>query len=380
MRKNKGITLIALIITIIVLLILAGVTISTVIGENGVISKAIDSKEKQQKGDDKEKIELALGEYEINKVEDSELELDEFLESFDWCESVEITQKKIKIVMKNTNQYEVDLETNEIKEISAVEDDNNNNDEKEENISQATREDFFIIDQNGEVRIKRDTSENHDGIGFYYDGYGYKILSEENVVIPSYINGIEVERITGRAARSWDNDSFSYARNLKSIEMPSTMKYIGDYAFKECCNLETVILKEGIEEIGNYAFYHSALKTITIPSTVKNIGSYAFSGCDFTTMTIPSTLKSIGNNAFNNCCLETITIPSTLENIGHQAFSNCKNLETVILNEGLEEISGYAFSDCTSLTEVTIGSGIQSIYEDVFDGVDVHHSFLGPFK
>ena len=42
--KEKGITLIALIITIIILLILAGVTIATLMGDNGLINKAKDAK------------------------------------------------------------------------------------------------------------------------------------------------------------------------------------------------------------------------------------------------------------------------------------------------------------------------------------------------
>ena len=45
MRKNKGITLIALVITIIVLLILATVSIATLIGENGILSQANKAKE-----------------------------------------------------------------------------------------------------------------------------------------------------------------------------------------------------------------------------------------------------------------------------------------------------------------------------------------------
>ena len=44
-NTNKGITLIALVITIIVLLILAGVSISMLTGENGVLTKATESKE-----------------------------------------------------------------------------------------------------------------------------------------------------------------------------------------------------------------------------------------------------------------------------------------------------------------------------------------------
>ena len=45
-RKQKGITLIALVITIIVLLILAGITIASLSGENGILTRANDAKEK----------------------------------------------------------------------------------------------------------------------------------------------------------------------------------------------------------------------------------------------------------------------------------------------------------------------------------------------
>lgn len=44
LNKNKGITLIALVITIIVLLILAGVAIATLTGENGLLNRATDAK------------------------------------------------------------------------------------------------------------------------------------------------------------------------------------------------------------------------------------------------------------------------------------------------------------------------------------------------
>jgi hypothetical protein len=43
MKNQKGITLVALVITIIVLLILAGVSISLVVGDNGILTKATDS-------------------------------------------------------------------------------------------------------------------------------------------------------------------------------------------------------------------------------------------------------------------------------------------------------------------------------------------------
>ena len=58
-KKNNGITLIALVITIIVLLILAGVTIATLTGDNGILTKASDAKEQTEIADEREKVELS---------------------------------------------------------------------------------------------------------------------------------------------------------------------------------------------------------------------------------------------------------------------------------------------------------------------------------
>lgn len=59
MKSRKGITLIALVITIIVLLILAGVSISLVIGDNGVLTQATNAVSENRKATAKEDVELA---------------------------------------------------------------------------------------------------------------------------------------------------------------------------------------------------------------------------------------------------------------------------------------------------------------------------------
>ena len=60
MKKNKGITLIALVITIIVLLILAGVTIATLTGDNGLLQKATTAKQENEDSKELELIKLAV--------------------------------------------------------------------------------------------------------------------------------------------------------------------------------------------------------------------------------------------------------------------------------------------------------------------------------
>ena len=64
---EKGITLIALVITIIVLLILAGIAISMLSGENGLLKNAADSKVEAERQQRIEKIKLAVTAAMINE-------------------------------------------------------------------------------------------------------------------------------------------------------------------------------------------------------------------------------------------------------------------------------------------------------------------------
>ena len=66
MKRNKGITLIALVITIVVLIILAGVAISLSIGDNGVFNKAKYASEEYKVRANEEQLEIAKG---INKID-----------------------------------------------------------------------------------------------------------------------------------------------------------------------------------------------------------------------------------------------------------------------------------------------------------------------
>lgn len=58
-KQTNGITLIALVITIIVLLILAGVAISMLSGKNGILNRATDAKKRTEESNEFEKIKLA---------------------------------------------------------------------------------------------------------------------------------------------------------------------------------------------------------------------------------------------------------------------------------------------------------------------------------
>ena len=66
-REVRGITLIALVITIIVLLILAGISIATLTGENGILTKAIQAKEANKKAEYEEEVKLIIAEKQVER-------------------------------------------------------------------------------------------------------------------------------------------------------------------------------------------------------------------------------------------------------------------------------------------------------------------------
>ncbi len=107
MKKNKGITLIALIITIIVLLILAGVTIAMLTGENGILSKAQTAAEKTKRAEAEEQVRLAiLASYDnIGKIDKEKLI--ENLNKIKGIEQITEIPESNKVIV---NGYEIDLE------------------------------------------------------------------------------------------------------------------------------------------------------------------------------------------------------------------------------------------------------------------------------
>lgn len=94
-------------------------------------------------------------------------------------------------------------------------------------------------------------------------------------------------------------------------------------------------LNEGLEKLGDFAFYMSAIESITLPSTLKRIEALTFSSCNgLRNVEIPNGVEYIGKECFADSKVEEIMLPCTLREIGEDAFNGCKNLKTVLVEEG----------------------------------------------
>ena len=177
------------------------------------------------------------------------------------------------------------------------------------------------------------------------------------------------------ASTYYDNGSYVPA-SLKTVTITGGT-FIAYEAFRNCRNLTSVVIPDGVTSIGNYAFSNcSSLTSIVIPDSVTSIYPSAFRGCtSLTSVTIGDSVTSIGASAFYNCTgLTSIVIPDSVTSIGSSAFYGCTGLTSITLpfawatNDGTENTHfGYIFgapnysesSDYvpTSLKTVTITGG-----------------------
>ncbi len=146
--------------------------------------------------------------------------------------------------------------------------------------------------------------------------------------------------------------AFLNCTNLKSVDLPSTLKSIDDKAFQNCNHLTDIEIPEGVTFLGDECLADTRIVTVTVPETVVfsthalNTDIGWFAGCDK---------------------LETAIIKAPLNMVPPETFAFCSSLKSVELPDTIEYIGHHAFEECSSLSEFDF-TGIKSIYSDAFAG------------
>ncbi|MCI6509250.1 MAG: leucine-rich repeat domain-containing protein, partial [Bacilli bacterium] len=110
------------------------------------------------------------------------------------------------------------------------------------------------------------------------------------------------------------------------------------------------------------------LTKITIQEGITSIGFYAFNGCtNLREVNLPNTLQEISQFAFSSSGIKSINIPGSVNTIGQGAFADCTNLTTLTINKGVKNILLNAFFNCSNLQTVFLPTGIEFIGVNVFD-------------
>ena len=190
----------------------------------------------------------------------------------------------------------------------------------------------------------------------------------------------------------------------KHYAIDDRVEIICDGAFKDCNNLEKIVMPKNLKNIGDEAFYGcSGLSELTLPNSLTKIGDGAFCDCSgLTKLTLPNSLTRIGDGALDGCSgLTELTLPNSLTKIGIYAFRGCTGLGTITVGSGnsrydsrdncnsiidtetntlivgcknsvipnsITSIGDSAFYDCSELTELTLPNSLTSIGDFAFHG------------
>ena len=313
LKDKQGITLVALVITVIILLILAAITINGLLGENGIITRAKEAKISTELANYKEEVQL----YKLTKTSENSSFVGETL-----------TAGKTDLNYNTKGEEDGNIKTI-IPDIS---------DTYLEKLEVIKGELLINTQDKNEIRVAQrlgievNPYDIRDGV--LWSSNGNLLLMDENtgsLTIPDSVTAI------GEGA-------FSNLDGLRTIVIPPTVKRIEQNAFKNNTTLENVIIQtrdgEGVEYIGEYAFYGcSSLQTINLPDTITTIGNQCFRYC-------PS--------------LDNVKLPSKLTILSDLTFANCTNLKNIELSESLETLGTQSLEQ-TSLTVLKFPPNLKSI-------------------
>ena len=169
---------------------------------------------------------------------------------------------------------------------------------------------------------------------------------------------------------AWVREIGAYAfssRSLASVTLSEGVAEIGTDAFSRCRALTSVDLPGSLRSIGDSAFFFCGLSDVDLPEGLARIGRQAFGYCRMTALKLPEGLTEIGEEAFSSCTsLTEVSFPSTLERIGRNAFYYCTSLTAVSLPEGVTGIDDEAFSWCGSLKTVSLPVSLAFVGQDAF--------------
>ena len=347
-RKSKGITLIALVITISVLLILAGVSIAMLTGENGILTQAQTSKEKTDEAEDMEKIKLAVSEAQIGENNYQKLNENNLQKAL----NNQFGENSTVVLDNDDGTYTVsclDTLINYKVFSNGVEDEINWNETMEKAVAPASQ----------------DEERNNNVIGIGTDGkpvdmdlWEYTVLSDNTIGLndenslndinknKGYLGDFENGSIVGAIPQyvSVDNGN-TYLPVTTMPTLPATVKDITN-CFIRCPDLTNIS---------------------SIPTSVEKSVS-TFKGCSSLTQApeIPISIKDI-YSMFEGCT-NLISGPSIIPNnveIMSLAFYQCENLQGEIIIEanlsGKMIIEPYQTDFYSSFYDATLSSNNVSL-------------------
>ncbi|MCR5039566.1 MAG: leucine-rich repeat domain-containing protein [Bacteroidales bacterium] len=162
------------------------------------------------------------------------------------------------------------------------------------------------------------------------------------------------------------------------LEIPETVRIIGEQAFYNCTGLTGLVLSEGLFEIREFAFGNCTglTGTLDFPATMTHIKYGAFANCAGFSgdLVLPNSVVEVGNTIYPGYlnmpepvstfadCFNHLVLSQALDTIGPRCFQGCTHLTgDLVMPEGLKAIYEYAFEGCYGLTGLTLNDSLSII-------------------
>lgn len=215
----------------------------------------------------------------------------------------------------------------------------------------------------------------------------------KDIIIPSGVTSIGnfafmncydfTEIIMPDSVTSIGKNAFNGCFKVKKVRISPNIKDIPRKAFAEFGNMHAFEIPEGVETIGEEAFYYINAHTIILPSSLKSIAAGAFKYCfklknviyagtqtQWNRVTIEEKDNNFLLNAnirFEQNSVPYLELPAGLKHIQAEAFIGGTFFHAQC-PEGLETIGSKAFANCTALTFIYIPESVTTIAPDAFIG------------
>ena len=138
----------------------------------------------------------------------------------------------------------------------------------------------------------------------------------------------------------WENE------NIKSLVISEGITQIGSSVFERCVNMETASFPTTLTAIGERAFFMysmGGLKELVIPSSVTTLGERAFVDQNITSVTLPATLTTLGTYIFMGCDWLTTARVECSELPGF-CFVRCGRLQSLTLSHNVTKLCSHALN------------------------------------
>lgn len=217
---------------------------------------------------------------------------------------------------------------------------------------------------------------------FAYCGYVSMLYIPSTLkLIGDCFIGTTIGNLHITSIEAWNNVKFTSINSIPNggnlyigdslIKNLTVNENIKEHCFENFDSIETVVVEDGVTEIGMGAFNRCKnLTTVRLPSTLTKMGRFAFFGCEnLKSINIPESLEfTYDNNSgeFRRSGLESITIPGTVKIIPQRFCAECTSLENVFIGEGINGIGRDAFKGCSSLNSIFIPKSVKTIFPGAF--------------